>query len=640
MGREYQQKFIPKQRFIVILLIILLLVLSSAKEIQAKRIKIEKTPTTLILENNQSNTIIDLKKTDENKDSKNSKKTLNFFSIIPKKLKKTKEIQNSEPAKSILNSEEPASSTFEGRTGIYNVYSSADCTNKTSSIDYYGENAIYAADRDENTMWRTCSMPPEWIEFYLGSNYDINKIVLINAMPGYTTDYEIYMGNSQDSMDKVDFFSVEKSLPDKAKIERIYSEKKVKYLRIKVANGNSWVGIYEVEIYGNRSQEGIGLCTCKQNEICVNGLCKPLQEEESCILPHYPFLNDNDTGLFNLGENQIGLITGGKNGVIIDSKGRIGIGTGTPNSLLSIGEDSDISQTNHNYIVNIRPKPIIAAPAESKTYTGIASIIYVNPANGNNGHYYGAETAVSTTPENTVYTEELLGEKTTANHKGSGTINWLNGAQNLAWVNANGKVNHGIGSYNSFWGNAAGNTIDAYGTWTNIRNGLGTIKNSYATFAQIRNYGGRIENAYNYYSTITNNAGIIEKLYQIYLKNPESTGVIGNNYGIYIEEQTTGVENYQIYSEGGVNYFGGKIGIGTNKPTNALQVEGTATISQGVETSYISLSSKTRNEIQEITQNKTDKETIMFWNTETRQLEFYNIEKDEFYNSVGELIEK
>jgi hypothetical protein len=67
----------------------------------------------------------------------------------------------------------------------------------------------------------------------------------------------------------------------------------------------------------------------------------------------------------------------------------------------------------------------------------------------------------------------------------------------------------------------------------------------------------------------------------LYASNPTKGGAgaagatITNVYGLYIEDITAGgTLNYSIYSVGGTNYFGGKIGIGTATPSNTLDVRG------------------------------------------------------------------
>ena len=77
-------------------------------------------------------------------------------------------------------------------------------------------------------------------------------------------------------------------------------------------------------------------------------------------------------------------------------------------------------------------------------------------------------------------------------------------------------------------------------------------------------------------STAVNNA------FGVYIPSAEKLAgaSIVNNYALYIANQTSGSStNYSIYSSGGLNYFGGSVGIGVVNPSNLLHVR---TASSGV----------------------------------------------------------
>jgi hypothetical protein len=87
---------------------------------------------------------------------------------------------------------------------------------------------------------------------------------------------------------------------------------------------------------------------------------------------------------------------------------------------------------------------------------------------------------------------------------------------------------------------------------------LSGTSNSYALFAN-----ARIKTS----TAVTNAFGV-------YIPSAEklSGASITNNYALYIANQTSGSStNYSIYSSGGLNYFGGNVGIGTS-PSSRLHV--------------------------------------------------------------------
>ncbi len=87
---------------------------------------------------------------------------------------------------------------------------------------------------------------------------------------------------------------------------------------------------------------------------------------------------------------------------------------------------------------------------------------------------------------------------------------------------------------------------------------------------------GNATNIYGSHVSMTKfNTGTVSNVYQYYAANPANTiGTIGTSYGLYIEDITGSTNNYAIYSEGGDNYFGGNVGIGTDTPTELLYVSG------------------------------------------------------------------
>jgi len=88
---------------------------------------------------------------------------------------------------------------------------------------------------------------------------------------------------------------------------------------------------------------------------------------------------------------------------------------------------------------------------------------------------------------------------------------------------------------------------------------LSGTSNSYAVFANARIKAN---------TAVTNAFGV-------YIPSAEkiSGATITNNYALYIANQTSGATlNYSIYSSGGLNYFGGCVGIGMSAPTTLLHI--------------------------------------------------------------------
>ena len=86
-------------------------------------------------------------------------------------------------------------------------------------------------------------------------------------------------------------------------------------------------------------------CTSLENpDLIASGLTtsgsvdaeKVLVASGTAAAPSYTFSGDTDNGLYYAGTNSIGLATAGTNAILIDSSGRVGIGTSSPSALLSL----------------------------------------------------------------------------------------------------------------------------------------------------------------------------------------------------------------------------------------------------------------------------------------------------------------
>lgn len=136
-------------------------------------------------------------------------------------------------------------------------------------------------------------------------------------------------------------------------------------------------------------------------------------------------------------------------------------------------------------------------------------------------------------------------------------------------------VTEAIGIFGIGIRQGTGDATDVKGVWaqgTAGTSGVGqAITNVYAVDAEIATSStgaGKdvtIDNAYAIHAEIGNNnytsgSSTITNGYGAYLKDASGTGTITNLYQLYIEEPTEGATlNYSIYSEGGLNYFGGNV---------------------------------------------------------------------------------
>lgn len=100
--------------------------------------------------------------------------------------------------------------------------------------------------------------------------------------------------------------------------------------------------------------------------------------------------------------------------------------------------------------------------------------------------------------------------------------------------------------------------------------GTGLAMDHYVSFQHgpSYNFTGTVTDNFGLYATSLFASGTVTNNYGAYLANPVKTsGVLTNNYGLYIANQTSGSNNFSIYSAGGFNYFGG-----------SMQTEGTMSL--------------------------------------------------------------
>jgi hypothetical protein len=129
---------------------------------------------------------------------------------------------------------------------------------------------------------------------------------------------------------------------------------------------------------------------------------------------------------------------------------------------------------------------------------------------------------------------------------------------------SNGSTNvtgFGVASLSQYWNESTATTSFAYGAVSEVINQKrGTINYAYGQEASIenRNANGRIGNAYGLTVEINSPAGIIDE-----------------GHGVNIEDVHATL-GYGIYQRGAndLNYFAGNVGIGTQDPSQKLEVSG------------------------------------------------------------------
>ena len=270
--------------------------------------------------------------------------------------------------------------------------------------------------------------------------------------------------------------------------------------------------------------------------------------------PAYSFLGNANTGVYSPGAGQVAISASGTAALTILGNGNVGIGTTAPAAPLSLTATSMAASGTLNHLLISGTET--ANSASSATYNGANISLNVTGGGNNSGSINGLTAAIGVNSNatqnavNGVYTNA-------AHYNNPGFVSSLAGTFNDTQNNST--VTNGYGALNKFSSGGSGATTSAYGSYDLVTaSSSSTMTSAYGHYAQITNAStGAITNAYGNYVAAPTKTG---------------SGAITNYYGLYVATPTVAGSNYAVYAQGGTNYFGGNVGVGTTAPGATLEV--------------------------------------------------------------------
>lgn len=185
------------------------------------------------------------------------------------------------------------------------------------------------------------------------------------------------------------------------------------------------------------------------------------------------------------------------------------------------------------------------------------------------------------------YTGQQYPFSSSYRHKGSGTVGYGCGSISRTFNESTGIITQAWGNYSESENLSSGTITEAIGYFSDIENSVnGTITEAVgyqsSIFQGADGVGGvKIPTAYGYRAFTPQQVGAgtmgrIGTYYGLYVDgNPSGAprSSLDNFYGLYIKGVNGATtNNYSIYSDSGLNYFSGKVGIGTLPSANEYRL--------------------------------------------------------------------
>lgn len=129
----------------------------------------------------------------------------------------------------------------------------------TASATDAGFTPAAVIDGNLGTLWSAGNYPPQWIEINLGASYSISKIKLRTSQsPAGNTVHQIYMGSQPNPPTLVT--TLNEFTQQQQWISRDFATAvtSVQYVRVLTTSSPSWVGWFEIELYGTPTSGGGG----------------------------------------------------------------------------------------------------------------------------------------------------------------------------------------------------------------------------------------------------------------------------------------------------------------------------------------------------------------------------------------------